>query len=176
MAIENHIEMILRRRFSHVQILESQSIEGEERLLLHRRHLVDALQFLRSDPDTQIDMLVDISAIQHTQILSSCIFSRLMQPPFYEVFYLLRSIRLNHRLRISVMIPEDLASLPTIHPLFESANWLESEIWDLFGIFIEGHPHLRRLLLYAPFAGHPLRKNYPLHKEQPLVPLKPRIR
>ena len=172
MNIETRIETVLRRRFGRVDILESRSVEGEERLMLKSRHLVDALRFLQSDPDTQIDILTDISAIHHIKNAKSCIYSLRNSFPCFEVFYLLRSTRLDYRLRLSIFVPEHLPSVPSLTNLFQNSEWLEREIWDLFGIWVEGQPHLRRLLLYQSFIGHPLRKEYDAQQAQPIVPIK----
>jgi NADH-quinone oxidoreductase subunit C len=59
--------------------------------------------------------------------------------------------------------------VPSAVPLWPSANWFEREVWDMFGIRFEGHPDLRRLLLYEQFVGHPLRKDYPVNRRQPLI-------
>jgi len=58
----------------------------------------------------------------------------------------------------------------SVVPLWKAANWLEREAWDMFGIRFTGHPDLRRILLYEQFVGHPLRKDYPVLKRQPIEP------
>ena len=169
MTMDNHhLENVLRKRFSRIEILETQTTLDEERLLIDGRNLVDALRFFKSDPDTQLDMLVDISAIQHVDE-KSCIYQKPNTYPFFEVFYLLRSTKLKYQLRISVEVPETMPSIPTVVSVFKGANWLERELYDMFGVYVEGHPYLRRILTYPSFKGHPLVKSYPPFLEQPLV-------
>lgn len=150
MKPEHVIENILRKRFPRIHIVKSTQGPSYERLLLETQHLIDAMQFLQQDPDTQFDLLVDISAIHYIESSKG----------FFEVFYLLRSTRLRYQLSLSVNVSDTMESLPTITPVYAGANWLERELWDMFGIFVEGHPDLKRLLLYEGFRGHPLRKDY----------------
>ena len=83
--------------------------------------------------------------------------------------YHLYSLPHNHRLRLKVSVEEDDARVPSAVPLWPIANWFEREVWDMFGIRFDGHPDLRRLLMYEDFQGHPLRKDYPVNKRQPLI-------
>ena len=66
-------------------------------------------------------------------------------------------------------VPENACSVPSVQGIFASANWMEREAWDMYGIRFEGHPDPRRILLYEEFQGHPLRKDYPKTRRQPLV-------
>ena len=72
------------------------------------------------------------------------------------------------RIRVTSPVPENL-TVPSLTSLWEGANWLEREVYDLFGIKFDGHPNLRRILLWEGFPGHPLRKDYPLRK-RPKMP------
>jgi NADH-quinone oxidoreductase subunit C len=83
--------------------------------------------------------------------------------------YHLYSLGHNHRLRVKVRVEEDDAVVPTAVALWPIADWLEREVWDMFGVRFEGHPDLRRLLMYEEFVGHPLRKDYPINRRQPLI-------
>jgi NADH-quinone oxidoreductase subunit C len=89
--------------------------------------------------------------------------------PRFEVVYHLFSVGHNHRLRIKVRVDEDDAQVPTAVDLWPIANWLEREVWDMFGVRFAGHPDPRRLLMYEEFVGHALRKDYPINRRQPLI-------
>ena len=85
----------------------------------------------------------------------------------FEVVYHLYSLKAGHRLRVKVPVPQEDPTVDSLVPLWKGANWLEREVWDMFGIRFHGHPDLRRVLLYEEFEGHPLRKDYPLGYEEP---------
>ncbi len=87
----------------------------------------------------------------------------------FTVVYHFYSTTHKHRLRLVVPLTEDDAEVDTVTSLWAGANWLEREAWDMFGIVFRGHPDPRRILLYAEFEGHPLRKDYPVNKRQPLI-------
>lgn len=72
-------------------------------------------------------------------------------------------------MRLKAGVEEKDALIQTLTSLWPSANWFEREVWDMFGIRFENHPDLRRILMYQQFEGHPLRKDYPWNKRQPLV-------
>ena len=86
--------------------------------------------------------------------------------PRFEVVYHLYSIPLNHRIRIKVPVSEENCKVPTCIDLWKSADWFERETFDMMGIVFEGHPNLKRLLLFEGFEGHPLRKDYPINQRQ----------
>ena len=87
----------------------------------------------------------------------------------FEVVYHLYSLSNNHRLRVKVPLTADEPSVPSLTGLWKSANWFEREVWDMFGVRFTGHPNLTRILMYEPFEGHPLRRDYPVNKRQPLI-------
>jgi len=91
------------------------------------------------------------------------------EQPRFEMVYHLYSVGRNRRLRVKARVPEEPAEIDTLTELWSSANWMEREVWDMYGIRFKGHPNLRRLLLYEEFEGHPLRKDYPKERRQPLV-------
>jgi NADH-quinone oxidoreductase subunit C len=132
---------------------------GEAVLLVDREGVASALRTLRDHPDARFEQLSDLTVVDY-----------LGGTPRFEVIYQLYSITLNHRVRVKVPVPEEDPVVPTASALWKSANWAEREAWDMFGIRFEGHPDLRRILMYPEFQGYPLRKDYPLNQRQPLVP------
>ena len=92
--------------------------------------------------------------------------------PRFEVVYHFKSLAHGHRLRVKAPVPEDDCRVDSIHELWEAVNWYERECWDMFGIEFTGHPNLTRLLMYEQFEGHPLRKDYPVDRQQPIMELR----
>ena len=89
-------------------------------------------------------------------------------PRFAVVYHFFSTVH-KHRLRLVVPIEEGAAEVDSLTDLWAGANWLEREVWDMFGIVFRGHPDLKRILMYEEFEGHPLRKDYPVNKRQPLI-------
>ncbi len=87
----------------------------------------------------------------------------------FAVVYHFYSVTHKHRLRVVVPLEEADAELDSLTTLWAGANWLEREVWDMFGIRFQGHPDLKRILMYEEFEGYPLRKDYPVNKRQPLI-------
>src|SRR2546422_3393520 len=90
----------------------------------------------------------------------------------FVVVYHFFSLPLKHRLRLEVPVGEAEEAEPevdSLSSLWAGADWLEREVWDMFGIRFRGHRHLKRILMYEGFVGHPLRKDYPVNKRQPLI-------
>jgi len=115
------------------------------------------LRFLKEEVDQPYKMLYDLSAIDERMRVH-----RDGQPPSdFTVVYHLLSFQRNEYVRIKVALVECRLSLPTITHLWPAANWYEREVWDMFGIAFDGHPHLERLLMPKSWKGHPLRKEHP---------------
>jgi NADH-quinone oxidoreductase subunit C len=143
-------------------VTATHSYRGDETLVVDPARVADVMKTLRDDPELFMNFLVDITAVDY-----------LGREPRFEVVYHLRSFKTGARLRVKAPLaePEDGSNpaIDTIVPLWASANWFEREVWDLYGIKFRGHPDLRRILMYEEFVGHPLRKDYPKEKRQPLV-------
>jgi NADH-quinone oxidoreductase subunit C len=120
----------------------------EVTVLVGRDELVDALIRLRDQQDLSFGFLSSVTATDHPG-----------RDPRFWVVYELRSVEHAHRLRIKVGLPADDPHVPSVTPLFPTADWHERETWDLFGIVFDGHPDLDRILLPDDWEGHPLRKD-----------------
>ena len=158
--MEDHGLPVLRRLLAALPdaVEETHARLGDATAVVAPARVADVLRFLRDDEELRFEMLTDVCAVDH-----------LPREPRYEVVYHLYSVAKNHRLRIKARLGADAPRVPSATPLFESANWMEREVWDLYGIAFDGHPDLRRILLYDGFEGHPLRKDYPKERRQPLV-------
>lgn len=138
---------------------------GQAVVSVPRGRALEALRVLRDDPELAFDVLADLTAVDY-----------LGREPRFEVVYQLNSLARRHRVRVKVGVPGDDPTIASAAPLWNAALWAEREVWDLFGIRFAGHPDLRRILMYPEFEGHPLRKDYPVNKRQPLVPERDPIR
>ena len=152
----------LRERFVS-GIVETHEHLGDATVIAARESLPAVLRACRDEPALAFDVLMDLTAVDYSK------YPGREDGPRFEVVYHLYSIPKNHRLRVKVRVEEDDPNVPTALSLWPIANWFEREVWDMFGIRFDGHPDLRRLLLYEEFVGHPLRKDYPINRRQPLI-------
>lgn len=109
------------------------------------------------DGDLAFDMLMDTTVVDYIE-----------EEPRFEVVDHFFSTKHHHRLRVKSRVPEDKPNSPSLTPLYGSANWMERECYDMYGVVFDDHPDLRRILLYPEFQGFPLRKDYDKLHEQPL--------
>ena len=112
--------------------------------------------FLKNDTSLKFDYLSDVSGVDYLNE---------EREPRFEAVYLLYSIDHQHSIRVRVGIDEDNPSVPTVSELWKGALYPEQELFDMFGIHIEGHPKNERLIMPKEWTGHPLRKDYPLTTE-----------
>lgn len=146
-------------------ILESHSEHGDETIVLRREALRAVCQFLRDDPKMDYNFLNDVTAVDY-----------LHRTPRFEVVYHLTSLTHKHRLRIRVPLEESDLAVDSVFDLWRAANWGEREVWDMYGVRFNGHPDLRRILMYEEFEGHALRKDYPIQQSQPRMDLRKKER
>lgn len=142
------------------RVLEAHQSHGDDVIVLDRSGLRESFRFFMQDPTLAFDFLSDITAVDYWR----------KKELRFEVVYQLTALKRRQRLRVRVPVPENDASLESLTPLWNGANFMEREVWDLFGIRFLDHPDLRRILLYEEFQGHPLRKDYPVNRWQPRVP------
>jgi NADH-quinone oxidoreductase subunit C len=131
---------------------------GDETIILRGDVILEIARLLKEDPELQFNFLMDMTAVDY-----------LGRKPRFEVVYHFLSLPFNHRLRVKLQLDDLYPTVKSLTPLWKTANWLERECFDLYGIRFEGHPNLQRILLYEGFEGHPLRKDYPKKKRQPLI-------
>jgi len=132
---------------------------GQLTVVVPQSSLIETLRELRDNPLTTFDMLIDITAIDHNK-----------RGNRYEVVYFLSSISYKARVRIKTPVYEKNPHCPTAVGIWESANWYEREVFDMYGIHFDGHPDLRRFYMpedfVEPETGEPL---FPLRKDFPLM-------
>ena len=167
------------------------SYRGDATVVLGRQTLLEVARFLKEDPDFEMNFLMDLSAVDYSD------FGKRPAPAFFAssgvavspssqipdedpwpgppaksrfaVVYHFYSMAHKHRLRVVIPVEEADAEVDSLTSLWPGADWLEREVWDMFGINFRGHPNLKRILMYEEFEGHPLRKDYPVKKRQPLI-------
>jgi NADH-quinone oxidoreductase subunit C len=176
------------------QVLGSHAYRGQETVLLRREALLDVARHLKADPALAFDFLMDLSCVDYLKfgkVASSA--PRIATPsplPYhmtpkasaekwergvsndeyrFDVVYHFFSTRYRHRLRIRVPLKAADPSVESLTSLWVGANWFEREVFDMFGVTFTGHPNLKRILMYEEFKGHPLRKDYPASRRQPLI-------
>ena len=126
-------------------------IENDELLIeIGENDLIEVVQFLKSNEKLKFRQLIDIAAIDYPN-----------DEKRFEIVYLLLSLENNQRLKISIKF-EPNEKIPSLTKIFPSANWMEREVFDMYGIKFINHPDLRRILTDYNFKGHPLRKDFPL--------------
>lgn len=115
-----------------------------------KEDIVDVAIFLKTNQDTKFRQLIDITVVDYPE-----------QNQRFEVVYLFLSHEFNHRLIVKYSIVENEV-IPSLTSIFPSANWMEREVFDMYGVSFKDHPDLRRILTDYGFEGHPLRKDFPL--------------
>ncbi len=131
----------------------AQEVRGDTIVTVEPSRLLEVMRWLRDTPGQRHDYLVDVTAVEY----------RDRERPL-EVVYFLRSLERRADLRVKVELdPRGELTLDSVTPLWAGANWLEREVYDMFGIVFAGHPDLRRILMWETYAeGYPLRKDFPL--------------
>ena len=169
----------------------SHAWRADATVVLDPEFLLNVARFLKEDPGIRMNCLMDMTAVDYSE------FGKRPMPAFFAssgvtvspspeipdetpwpgppdpsrfavVYHFFSTIH-KHRLRLVLPVDEAATEVDSLTSLWPGANWLEREIWDMFGIRFRGHPDLRRILMYEGFEGYPLRKDYPVKKRQPLI-------
>ena len=121
-------------------------------VILHtnQENIIDLLKILRDDEQAMFKQLIDLTAVDYPE-----------REKRFEVIYLLLSLKYNQRIVVKVALAQNEYA-QSVTSVFGDANWLEREVWDMYGIKFKGHPDLRRILTDYGFEGHPQRKDFPL--------------
>jgi len=128
-------------------------------LAIRKKAVLPITRFLRDERG--FNMLMDLTCVD---------FLRWEEKEArFEVVYNVYSSSKNERIFLKAAVGENDLRTDSVTSVWPSANWFEREVWDMFGVRFEGHPDLKRILMYEEFEGHPLRKDYPVHKRQPQV-------
>jgi len=138
--------MIAKLKSAYGSGLEPLTYLGQNYMIVDRSLIPEILQILRNEE--QFDYCVDITAVHYPK-----------REKQFDVIWVLYSFARNERIRVKTQIL-DGESLPSSVPIWAAANWLEREVFDMFGIKFDGHPDMKRILLPDGWKGHPLRKDY----------------
>jgi NADH-quinone oxidoreductase subunit C len=155
-ATDSEVTQALQDLAVHISTTLSQDVgdvdvvQGELTLRCQVGSVLKVLAFLRDDSQCQFKALMDLCGVDYPE-----------REERFEVVYNMLSISQNTRCRLKVATDEN-TPVPSASALFHSAEWMEREAWDMYGIFFADHPDLRRLLTDYGFEGHPMRKDFPL--------------
>jgi len=130
-----------------VALPESVERWDEDAVWVRPAHVAEAAQFLHDDPALDFQFLNSISAVDFVE--------------YFQVVYHLTSLRQQHTGVVKARVHgREAPSLPSVYQVWRGADFQEREVWDLMGVRFEGHPNLKRILLWEGFEGHPLRKDF----------------
>ena len=132
------------------KINDSKIVHEQLYLSIDNEDLLDVILFLKTNKDTKFKQLIDITAVDYPE-----------NSKRFKMVYLFLSHQFNQRIVISSLINENEV-VPSLTKIFPSANWMEREVFDMYGVKFKDHPDLRRILTDYGFEGHPLRKDFPL--------------
>ncbi len=154
-ADDNKTLTALNEKFGD-SVIESLVDKGDAVVVIDPGAIHEVIAWLRDEHDFK--MLADLCGVDY-----------LPREPRFEVVYQLHAMGRSERIRLRVQLGGKAPEVASISDLYPVADWLERETWDMFGIVFSDHPNLKRILMYEPFEGHPLRRDYPINRRQPLI-------
>jgi NADH-quinone oxidoreductase subunit C len=161
--VDHPIEEVLealRGQFPDIDVAPAPLLEREEKsqeqicIRVPADRLPEIMRFLHDDERCRFEQLCDLTCVDYLN------FPRARDR--FGVTYSLLSVSLGHRLWAKCFVNDPGPTVPSVVGIWKGAEWLEREVWDMFGVRFEGHPDLRRILTWEGFEAHPLRKDYPL--------------
>ena len=170
----------LKAKFADA-IVATASEYGDDVAVVKREKLVEIATYLRDDPAMAMNTVCFLTCVDYLglEVLTVRPTSPIAVPsvpatpvadrPRFAMVYELRSLVHRHRVRLKVALDENDLVVPTLSGVWPAFNWLERECYDMYGVAFDGHTDLRRIYMYDEFIGHPLRKDYPKERRQPLV-------
>ena len=158
MATVDEIVAILQGRFQGVALearpLLEKAPRGQFFVRVDLGRLLEIMQYLRDDPRLLFEQLCDLTCVDYLHFPNAA--------DRYGVIYSLLSLTHGHRLWVKCFVNDPKPAVPSVTSIWKGAEWMEREVFDMFGVVFEGHPDLRRILTWDEFKAHPLRKDYPL--------------
>jgi len=142
-------------------ILREETFREQQSFYVRPEVLLDTCQALKEHESLKVNFLADITVVDWLGDEYESAYGR------FEVVYNLYSLEHSYRFFLKVFLPADKPELASLTPIWNGANWMEREVWDLFGVTFVGHPDLTKILTPDDLEGHPLRKDFPLTYEQP---------
>lgn len=143
-------------------LLSSTTSLGDCEVTIAPSSVPEFFRLLKLDSELAFNIFIDVTAVDWMD----------SRDDRFEVVYHLLSVPSLDRIRVKVNLPETALKISSVGELWSGALFLEREVYDMYGIEFEGHPDLRRILMYDEFVGHPLRKDYPIQGKQPRIPLR----
>ena len=135
------------------EFIGGNEFHGTVSISVKSKKILEILEYCASDDDLNLQFLTDLTAVDHLEMEA---------PGRIAVVYCLRNISNMNQALIKAFLPADAMEIDSVSGMWNSAEWLEREVWDLFGIKFKGNPNLKRILLADDYKGHPLLKDYPL--------------
>jgi len=160
MAIDHPAATKLKEKFPGLG-LKGSNFRGDVQVIVPKASFLDVVTFLKNEPSLNYNMLSDVSAVDYLNYPGTAKDGR------FGLVYIFNSIPMtagvgSPRIILRVFLNEGDLEVESLVPLYAGAEWLEREVWDMFGIKFKNHPDLRRILLWDGFGAHPLRKDYPV--------------
>lgn len=140
-------------------VVSSRLFRGEKTIIVKKEAIVGIVQLLRDSAETNYNYLSDLTAVDRLEFMAD-------DEPRFEVLYNLYSLGTFQRFRVKAQVDEDDPAIDTVEGVFPNANWMEREVYDLFGITFNNHSDMRRIMMPDDWFGHPLRKDFPLGGEE----------